>query len=68
MNLNEKELRTILKWFDIAQDNLEDEDLKLYDKIIDYVDSDLEDEEEEEDFSFEYDDDSDFDYSDEEDD
>lgn len=35
MNLKIDELKLILKWFDIAEESLEDIDLKLYDKIKD---------------------------------
>ena len=52
MHLKPEELKIILKWFDVAEESLEDDDLKLYDKIknclLDHgVDID-EDEEEEE--------------------
>jgi len=43
MNLSLKERRLILKWFDIAVEceTLNDVDLKLYDKIRDTVEDDL---------------------------
>jgi hypothetical protein len=68
MNLSDRELRVILKWFDISQDHLDDDDLKLYDKITDYLDTELEEESEDDDaFSFDYDEDN-FNYDEDEDD
>lgn len=37
LKLSLKELKMILKWFDTSSENLGDFDLKIYDKIIEYV-------------------------------
>lgn len=52
MNLKPEELKLVLKWFDIAEESLDDEDLKLYDKMKDSLEDlgiDLAEEEEEND-------------------
>ena len=40
MNINLKECKLLLNWFDIAEEcsDLDDKDLKLHDKIKDFVD------------------------------
>lgn len=37
MNLKIEELKRILSWFDIAESNLGDKDLVLYDSIKEYI-------------------------------
>jgi hypothetical protein len=49
MNLKPDELKIVMKWFDIAEESLDDDDLKLYDKIKEFLDDrDPEDDEVEE--------------------
>ena len=55
MNLKVSELKLILCWFDLAEINLEDSDLKLYDRIKEYLeDKDMESEDKEDDDDLTY--------------
>ena len=40
MKLTNKELNLIINWFEMAQESLGDKDLKLFDKICNYLDED----------------------------
>lgn len=37
MNLKNDDLKKILNWFDLAETNLSDDDLELYDEIKEYL-------------------------------
>lgn len=37
MKLKSKELKKIMQWFEFAEDNLDDTDMDLYDKIKDHL-------------------------------
>jgi len=37
MKLSNKDLELIINWFEISQDSLSDEDLSLYDRIIEFL-------------------------------
>lgn len=46
MHLSNSDLQKILRWFDISEDSLGDDDLILYDKIKDFIDEEDSGEEE----------------------
>lgn len=46
MNFKNKDLKRILNWFDLAETNLSDEDLELYDEIKEYLNDNSKDDDE----------------------
>lgn len=46
MKFSDKELAKILQWFELVSDMLGDDDLKIYDKINDYLEGTVDDSEE----------------------
>jgi hypothetical protein len=45
MNFKNQDLKRILNWFDLAEANLSDEDLELYDEIKEYINEESKDNE-----------------------